>query len=113
MALRQFPTSARRMFWDAAWRREKWPVVLNQHHPRRLTDGQASALSSFLADDDGPGSDGPRGDQAIVNVRIAVNEALNDGAIFRPPNENRSIRWFGKGTCEDQVPTATGVPSER
>ena len=28
MALRQFHTSALRMFWDAAWRREKWPVVL-------------------------------------------------------------------------------------
>ena len=48
-----------------------------------------------------------------MNVRIAVNEALNDGAIVRPPNENRSIRWFGKGTCEDQVPTAMGFPSER
>jgi hypothetical protein len=32
---------------------------LNQHHPRRLTNSQASALSSSLADDDSPGSDGP------------------------------------------------------
>jgi len=48
-----------------------------------------------------------------VNVRIAVNEALNSGAIVCPPNENRSIRRFGKGTCEDQVPTAMGFPSER
>ena len=49
----------------------------------------------------------------MVNVRISVNEALNNGAIIRPPNENRSIRRFGKGTCEDQVPTAMGFASER
>jgi hypothetical protein len=48
-----------------------------------------------------------------VNVRIAVNEALNNGAIVGPPNENRSIRRLGKGTCEDQVPPAMGFPSER
>jgi hypothetical protein len=48
-----------------------------------------------------------------VNVWIAVNKALNNGAIVGPPNENRSIRRFGKGTCEDQVPTAMGFPSER
>jgi hypothetical protein len=48
-----------------------------------------------------------------VNVRIAVNEALNNGAIVGPPNENRSISRLGKGTCEDQLPTAMGFPSER
>ncbi len=32
---------------------------LNQHHPRRFTNRQASALSSSLGDDDSPGSDGP------------------------------------------------------
>jgi hypothetical protein len=52
-------------------------------------------------------------DQAIANVRIAVNEALNIGAIVCPPNESRSIRRLGKGACEDQVPTAVGLPSER
>jgi len=48
-----------------------------------------------------------------VNVRIAVSEALNDGAIVCPPNKHRSISRFGKGTCEDQAPMAMGVPSER
>jgi hypothetical protein len=48
-----------------------------------------------------------------VNVRIAVNEALNNRAIGRPPDENRSISRLGKGACEDQVPTAMGFPSER
>ncbi len=48
-----------------------------------------------------------------MNVRIAVNEALNNGAIVGPPNENRSISRLRKGTCEDQVPTAMGFPSER
>ena len=49
----------------------------------------------------------------MANVRITVNEALNNGAIVRPPNENRSISRFGKGTCEDQVSTAMGFPSKR
>ena len=49
----------------------------------------------------------------MANVRIAVNETLNDGAIVDPPNKNRSIRRFGKGACEDQVPTTMGFPSER
>ena len=48
-----------------------------------------------------------------MNVRITVNEALNNGAIVRPPNENRSISRFGKGTCEDQVSTAMRFPSKR
>jgi len=48
-----------------------------------------------------------------VNVRIVVNEALNNGAIVGPPNQNSSISRFGEGTCEDQVPTAMGFPSER
>jgi hypothetical protein len=48
-----------------------------------------------------------------VNVRIAVNEALNNGAIIGPPNENCPISRLGKGTCEDQLPTAMGFPSER
>ena len=69
--------------------------------------------SSCLADDDSPGSDGPRRDQAIANVRIVVNETLNDGAIVGPPNQNRSIRRFGEGAGEDQVPPAKGFPSER
>jgi hypothetical protein len=85
----------------------------NQTHPRRLTKGRASVQPSCLADDDSPGPDDPRGDQAIANVRIAVSEALNNGAIVCPPNEYRSIRGFGKGTCEDQVPTAMGFPSQR
>ena len=41
------------------------------------------------------------------------SEAFNDGAIVRPPNENRSISRFGKGTCKDQVPTVMGFPSQR
>jgi hypothetical protein len=49
----------------------------------------------------------------MVNVRITVDEALNNGAIVRPPNENRSISRLGKGTCEDQIPTAVGFPRER
>jgi hypothetical protein len=49
----------------------------------------------------------------MVNVRITVNEALYDGAILGPPNENRSISRLGKGTCEDQVSTALGFPSKR
>jgi hypothetical protein len=49
----------------------------------------------------------------MANVRIAVNEALNDGAIVGPPDKNRSIRRFGKGACEDQVATVMGFPSER
>ena len=49
----------------------------------------------------------------MVNVRITVNDALNNGAIIRPPNENRSISRRGKGTCEDQIPTAVGFPRER
>ena len=48
-----------------------------------------------------------------MNVRITVNEALNNGAIVGPPNQNRSIRRLGKGACEDQVPTAVGLPRER
>jgi hypothetical protein len=36
-----------------------------------------------------------------VNVRIAVNEALNNGAIVCPPHENRSISRLGKRTCKD------------
>jgi hypothetical protein len=48
-----------------------------------------------------------------VNIRIAVNEALDNGAIVGPPNKNRSISRLGKGTCEDQIPTAMGFPSER
>jgi hypothetical protein len=48
-----------------------------------------------------------------VNVRITVDEVLNNGAIVRPPNENRSISRLGKGTCEDQVSTAMGFPSKR
>jgi hypothetical protein len=47
-----------------------------------------------------------------VNVRITVNEALNNGAIVGPPNENRSIGRLGKGTREDQVSTALGFPSK-
>ena len=54
-----------------------------------------------------------RRDQAIANVRIAVNETLDNGAIVGLPNKNRSIRRFGEGACEDQVPTAEGIPSER
>ena len=49
----------------------------------------------------------------MVNVRIAVYKALNDGAIVCPPNENRSISRLGKRTCEDQVPAAMGFPSKR
>jgi hypothetical protein len=49
----------------------------------------------------------------MANVRIAVSEPLNNGAIVGPPNKNRSIRRFGKGTCQYQVPTAMGFPSER
>ena len=75
--------------------------------------GQTLGQSSCLADDDSPGSDGPGCDQAIANVRIAVDETLNDGAIVGPPNKNRSIRRFGKGACKDEVPTAMGFPSER
>lgn len=48
----------------------------------------------------------------MVNVRITVNEAVNDGAIIRPPNENRSISRLGKGTSEDQIPTAVRFPRE-
>ena len=48
-----------------------------------------------------------------MNVRIAGNEALNNRAIFGPPNENRSISRLAKGTCEDQVPTAMGFQSQR
>ena len=48
-----------------------------------------------------------------MNVRITVNEALNNGAIIRPPNENCSISRLGQGTCEDQIPTAVGFPRER
>ena len=47
-----------------------------------------------------------------MNVRIAVNEALDNGAIVGPPNEHRSISRFGKGTCKNQVPTAMGFPGE-
>jgi hypothetical protein len=47
-----------------------------------------------------------------VYVRITLNEALNHRAIVRPPNENRSISRLGKSTCEDQIPTAAGFPSE-
>ena len=75
--------------------------------------GRALGQSSCLADDDSPVSDGPGCDQAIANVRIAVNETLNDGAIVGPPNKNRSIRRFGEGACEDQVPPAMGFPSKR
>jgi hypothetical protein len=49
----------------------------------------------------------------MVNIRIIVNEALNNGGIVRPPNQNRSIGWFGKGTRKDQVPTAMGFPGQR
>ena len=49
----------------------------------------------------------------MANVRITVNEALNDGGIVRPPNENRSVGRFGEGTCQDQVPTAMGFPRQR
>jgi hypothetical protein len=48
-----------------------------------------------------------------VNVGITVDEALDDGAIVRLPNQDRSIRGLGKGTCEDQVPTAMGFARER
>jgi hypothetical protein len=48
-----------------------------------------------------------------VNVWITVNEPLNDGAIVRTPNENRSISRLGKGACEEQVTTAVGFPRER
>jgi hypothetical protein len=81
--------------------------------PQVRRPGRALGQSSCLADDDSPGSDGPGRDQAIAHVRIAVNEALNDGAIVGPPNKNRSIRRVGKGACEDQVPTAMGFASER
>jgi hypothetical protein len=67
----------------------------------------------LLADDDSPGSDGPRGDQTLANIRIVAGEPLDDGAIVRPPNEDRSVRRFGNGTCEDQVPTSMGFPSKR
>ena len=49
----------------------------------------------------------------MANVWIVVDEALNHRAITCPPNQDRSIRRFGKGTCEDEVPTAMGFPSER
>ena len=74
--------------------------------------GTTLGQSDCLADDDTPGSDGPGRDQAIANVRIAVDETLNDGAIVGPPNKNRSIRRFGKGAGEDQVPTEMGFPRE-
>jgi hypothetical protein len=48
-----------------------------------------------------------------VNVRITVDKALNNGAIIRPPNQNRSISRLGKRTRKDQIPTAVGFPSER
>ena len=48
-----------------------------------------------------------------MNIRIAVNEALNNGAIIGPPNENRSISRLGKGTCKNQVPPPMGFPTER
>ena len=48
-----------------------------------------------------------------MNVRITVNKALNNGAIIRPPNQNRSINRLGKRTRKDQIPTAVGFPSER
>lgn len=48
-----------------------------------------------------------------MNVRITVNEAVNNGTIVRPPHENRSISRLGKGTSEDQIPTAVGFPRER
>ena len=37
-----------------------------------------------------------------MNVRIAVSEALNNGAIVCPPHENRSISWLRKRTCEER-----------
>ena len=49
----------------------------------------------------------------MANVGIAVDEALNDGAIVGPPDKNRSISRFGKGAGEDQVPAAMSVPSKR
>jgi hypothetical protein len=49
----------------------------------------------------------------MTNVRIVVSEALNNGAIIGPPNKNRTIRRFGKGTGQNQVPAAMGFPSER
>jgi hypothetical protein len=42
-----------------------------------------------------------------------VDEALNNGTIVGPPNENRSISGFGEGACEYQLSTPMGVPSER
>ena len=47
----------------------------------------------------------------MVDIRIIVNEALNNGAIVGPPSEYRSIGRLRKGTCEDQVPTPMGFPS--
>jgi len=49
----------------------------------------------------------------MVDIRIIVNEALNNGGVVRPPNQNRSIGRFGKGTRKDQVPTAMGFPGQR
>ncbi len=49
----------------------------------------------------------------MANVRIALGETLNDGAIVGQPNKNGSIRRFGNGACEDQVSTPVGFPSER
>ena len=89
------------------------PVVVPVPYSDGLSRSDSAASLVPLADDDSPGSDGPRGDQAIVNVRIAVYKALNDGAIVCPPNENRSISRLGKRTCEDQVPAAMGFPSKR
>jgi hypothetical protein len=84
---------------------------LSRSTPSGRSKGQASPQCRPLTDDNSPGSDSPRGDQTIVNVRIAVNEALNNGAIVCPPHENRSISQIRKRTCEDQVPTAMGLPS--
>jgi hypothetical protein len=49
----------------------------------------------------------------MVNVRILVDEALNDGTIVRPPNQRRSVNRLGEGTCQDEIPTAMGFSSER
>jgi hypothetical protein len=48
-----------------------------------------------------------------VDVRITVDETLNDGTIIRPPDQSRSIDRLGEGTGEDEIATAMGFPSER
>jgi hypothetical protein len=41
-----------------------------------------------------------------------MSEALNNGAIVGPPNQNRSISRLGKSTCQDQVSAIMSFPGE-